>query len=298
LDPSLLVLEKLKSKQIDDLRAVFNALSIHRHNLIKYNAEISMTEQYMFHVIESLNSSNVDDRDLINLIRELLGRTVRPQFSNANIKKAGITPDIFRSWVDNKTKDLWLDCLIASLFQKFQDGNVIKAELENFIATFPGPTNVDHAIVINDELGELTGGKVEWRIKLLTCDIDWAGYIASLSDWPQGLEKELIELFAYRNFNLSTDEISRHRQVKFSRSCLREIREEADLAFRNSIVEVVSCRAYDRLSSQHRDHKINDVTRRVDINKMNPPARLHYKLEQDLVVFTMYENREHDRGLK
>lgn len=296
LDPSLLVLEKLKPKQLDDLRAVFNALSTHRRNLIKYNAEISMTERYMSHVLQSLSSLKIDDQDLKNLIRELLGRTVRPQFSNANIKKAEITPDIFKSWVDNKTKLLWLDCLIASLFQKILDGNVSRAEVENVIATFPNLANAD-ARVVNDELGELTDGKVEWHIPFLTCDIDWSGYIASISDWPQGLDEELIELYAYRNFNLPINEIRNHRIIKINRTCLREIRNETDQRFRDSIIEIISCCAFDRLEPHHRDHKLHHGSRRVDIHKMNPPARLHYKMEKEAVVFTMYENGKHDRGL-
>lgn len=98
---------------------------------------------------------------------------------------------------------------------------------------------------------------------------------------------------------IGLDEVSNHKGVKFIPSCLHDLSKENNKLIRNKVVEVIACKAYNVVKPEHNDETIEGQqgVRRVSVNKMNPAVRLHYYQDDNDLVYNIYSNGDHDKGL-
>ena len=151
----------------------------------------------------------------------------------------------------------------------------------------------------SDKLGTLLDCQNHWVLPFLTTKADWDGFLCELDGWPSGLDSHLLERFAYHELGIGVDDLFKRRKIRFNSSCHRDISKEDDPVIRKAIIEIICCRAYDRVRPEHGDHEVigKPGIQRVYVKQMTPPVRLHYYFEDEEVVYSLYSNNDHRRGL-
>lgn len=303
LDPSLLIFNELGPDDLVEAKRILDILTLHQRQIIRSRAEIPITSEYMIHILDSLNSIPIKNppiqQPLKILITNLLGRTVSPPLPPTKITDTIISPEITKEWVNDDTKLLWLDCLLSALYDKISNIGVVQGQKENIVATYGLPVHVENLKLTSQDLGKILESVPEWQLPLVTTDAEWIGLLAEFREWPHGLESALIELYAYRNLGVYVENIPSRHPIDFEAPCLRDISNETNTLFRNKLIEIIACRAYDKVKPQHFDHKHDTKPgiRRVWVRKMKPSVRLHYYIDGEKIIYCMYENQDHDRGL-
>lgn len=297
LDPGLLILEGLSPHEVDKAKSVINSLILHNRKMEQCGALIPMTNQMIQRVYKSLDKIQITNPPILSPLRgqiiSMLNRMAQPPLGPANLPGMIVIPDITSSWISQDIKDLWFDCLTSSLFEK-----QTKEEIELAISTWQRE-NVPFFVVISnpnlDDLLSIDNGSMQ--IPVMVNEKDWDEFICALRGWPIGLDSVLIESYGRRSLGIPIDALSLRRGVEFEAPCYRDICHEQDTQIQCSIIEVVACRVYNRLRPDHHDEILESGEHRIYVRKMAPPVRLHYILRENSIVFTLYSNGEHDRGL-
>lgn len=301
LEPGLLVLDGLMPYQTAEAFAILKALIVHKNATQALGAKIPVTPGYVQHVTAQLDripfSNPPIRKPLKEYILDMLARQVNPALAPAGVDDVVLHPDIVSPWISADIRELWLDCFAAAIYHS----NVEDLDARVITATWDRsdlPLDVE---LRSDQLGEYSGlASNRWLSPLVVHDCDWRAVVFDGKDWPNGLEKALVEAYGRRCLRIEPAELDRHRAVLFEPACLHDIAKEADSTLRQAVVEVIACRAYNRLRPDQNDETIRgqEGIRRVYVKKMEPVVRLHYYLTKDSVVFTLYSNGDHDRGLK
>lgn len=303
LEPGLLIFEGLRSHEIGIAFSVLDALIVHRTYIVKSQARIPVTSDFIALVIASLSRIHISnpplENDLRRYILEILTRQASPALLRTGVADINITPDIVSGWIDDGVRKEWLDCVSATLLEILSIGEEPTQKAELFFAAWKRDNLQTEVVVSSGEIqGFLNLDTDAWHFPLLAYQHDWDAIFASSLEWPQGLDK-MVESYARRYFNISEEDISKRREVRFDKGCLESIANERNPKIRGLLIEVIACRAYDRPRSNHHDEAIKTQpgTRRVYIRKMNPPIRLHYHLDKGRVVYVLYSAGEHEKGL-
>lgn len=303
IDPGLLTLEGLQPYQINEARSIVNALAVHCQFINSCNAQIPVTPEYIQRILESITCVPIKtppiEQPFKALIYDLLSHVITPPLVSG-FSDGVIIPDVVSPHVDDQTRDLWVNCITAALFQKTAEVGFEQAQIETVIAGQPQFDTFTQIKVTSNELGKLLGNNSEWILPLLSTAIDWSGFLSSLSGWPLGIDNNLLELFARHELGIEIDNIHNHRQIRFESGCFRDISREENPEYRKLIIEVIACRAYNLLRPEHGDHYNEKYpgTRRVHVKKMTPPIRFHYYYDAEDVVYCLYSNNNHKRGLR
>ncbi len=303
LEPGLLIFEGLRSHEIDKAFSVLDALIVHRTYIVKWQARIPVTSDFIALVIASLSRIQIRnpplENDLRRYILEILTRHTSPALLRTGVADINITPDIVSWWINDGVRKEWLDCVSATLLEILSIGEEPTQNAELFFATWKRDDLQTEVAISSREIQSFLNLDTNaWNFPLMVYQRDWDAIFASTLEWPLGLDK-MVESYARKNLSISEENISKRREIRFDKECLESIASEGNPEIRRLLIEVIACRAYDRPRSNHHDETIKTQlgTRRVSVRKMNPPIRLHYHLDEGRVVYELYSVGEHDKGL-
>jgi hypothetical protein len=263
-----------------------------------YQASIPITGELLQKIYDLIDDIHIADVASISLIKELivssLTRLSQPILVPINVSDSIIDPEIVSDWVDNDTKSLWHDCLGSIIFDKLSE-----PDTKLLIATWSRDGLPEHLSFSSQEIcGALSVENRNWLMPIVAEGSDWDEYCINPDEWPTNLIV-YIEKYGRRVLKIGADQLVNHKGVKFVPSCLHDLSKEGSSAIRNQVVEIIACKAYNMVKPEHNDETIEGQPgiRRVSVNKMNPAVRLHYYQEHDELIYTIYSNGEHDKGL-
>ncbi len=298
-EPGLFILQGLHPHETNKAFAVLRSLITHKNMMDQARAVIPMTRRYIDRIYNALQSFPISnpplEKDLRMYIIAALAKMSTPPLVEIGIDGTILNPEITSDWIDDETRRIWLDSLCSAIFDLSTDGS-------NKLSTATWyrqdiPSNI---IVSNPILDELSGTKNQyWEIPVLTDKLDWEVLLCIFRGWPIGIDSTLIDSYAKKNLGIPLNQLVNRKSILFEPACYREIVREADPNLRNSIIEVIACRAYNRVKPEHHDetHKTQRGVRRVYVRKMSPAVRLHYTINDESITYILYSSGEHDRGL-
>lgn len=304
IDPGLLIYDGLESHQLSIAFRLLRSLMLHKKMIDESGAQIPVTYDYLMRVYTGLGQIKIKnpplEKELRSYIVELLGhRATKPALSATKVKRLSLVPDVSNDWIDEETKELWQDCVASSTYEMLTSQYDDKGGIHPTLATWPRENFALEVICTCPELCQCLDMDMEtkWIFPVLSSQQDWDEFQTEFLPWPEGLSTGRIEKYARKNLGIPIDHLSRRLEIEFTASCYRDISRESDPEIRNAIIEVIACRAYNRLRPDHGDETISGGRRRVYVKKMAPPVRLHYSLEDNKAIFEMYSIRDHDKGL-
>ena len=301
IEPGLLMVNVIPSGNVKQLRILVDSLSLHGRMMSSANTQLPVTVPYISRVMDALNrsSSSTEESYVLGMMRKqvlaILGRSIKPAWPPAGIHDIRAEPVVISSWIAEDVQQMWLDCLVAALYEKETTNGV-----ELACATWKRDGLPSSIKVICPEIGTY-GGKASGELitPLLASDLDWKAFLALVRGWPNGLSTDLIDHYAACYHLVPDNKIGQRHSVIFEHACLRDISNETDDTTRSRIIDVIARLTYNCLLPENGDETIKSQRgmRRVYVKKMAPVIRLHYHLDDNTVTFTMYSNGDHDKGL-
>lgn len=303
LEPGLLSLRGLEPHDTTTAFAVINSLIVHREMLRKNQARVPVTDQFISAILEGLNEVPIHNppiqRALREFIIEALSRQVKPSLIPTGIEDTEIEPNVVSPWISADIRKMWIDCIAAAIADLPTINSSTSDDTILTLATWlynNWPLDVE---LTSESLRTVLEKENNcWTIPLLISEHDWQIALAKTGLWGENLEV-LIEEHARRFLGIPLENITERRQFQIEASCYHAICKESDPALRANIIEVMACRAYDRLLPHHNNETIKGQKGmwRVYVKKTAPPVRLHYYLKDGAVFYTLYSNNDHDKGL-
>lgn len=297
-EPGLFILQGLAPHETNKAFAVVKSLISHKKMMDQMHVQIPMTRRYVDRIYDALNTIPIKnpplESDLRQYILAALAKMSSPPLPPAELDGTTLQPDFTSEWIDKETKCIWLDSLTAAMFEEYTDDKITLSAATWFRQNIPTVTQV-----LNPDLCEQLGVRNRcWDIPVLTDELDWNELFYILQGWPAGLDSTLVDIYAKKHLGISSEQLGQRRKIIFSRSCYRNILRENDVNIKKSIIEVISCRAFNCIKPKHNDETITGQpgVRRVYVRKMAPPVRLHYVMDDETITYTLYSN-DHDRGL-
>ena len=306
IDPGLLIYDGLESHQITIAIRSFNSLSLHKKKIDETGALIPVTLDYISRVYAGLDHIKIKnpplERNLRAFIVELLGkRAIKPPLAPAKVEHLSLVPDLGSDWIDENTKELWKDCIASSTFERLAVPEENKKDIQPTMATWLRANLPVEVICSCPEVCQSLemDPETEWSIPVLATQQDWDEFQVESLPWPAGLDNIRIEKYARKSLGIPNDQLPKRLEVEFTNPCYRDISREDDPEIMKAIIESIACKTYNCLRPDQVDETIKGQPdmRRLYIKKMAPVVRLHYYLEGNKVVFTMYSNGMHNKGL-
>ena len=303
IEPGLLSLNGLTANDAPIVRTVMQSLSEHVRMIKTVGAKFPATGEFIEKINYDLQECPINTppikKEFGRYVREILARTSQPSLKPTGVEGTEIAPEIVSAWVSSELKQLWVDTINSAIAEFLVSNNDTTEPTGLFVAIRAWAATPNTIHVANSKLGDLlehaTG---KWTLKVLTNELDYRQEIARDSSdlWTKHLIV-LVEGYANKN-SYNQKGRSTMREFKFENPARREIDKEDNLLTRTNLVGVLARRAYDCLEIKDNDEKIlvNPRERRMYVRKMNPPIRLHYYFDGDVVVYTSY-SYEHDKGL-
>jgi hypothetical protein len=265
----------------------------------QFLVQIPMTKKYLDRIYSALYKIPIKnppiESDLRQYIIAALAKMSLPILIPAGLDVTTLQPDFTSDWIDEETKHIWLDSLAAAMFEEYTDDEIKLSAATWFRQNVPA-----HALVSNPDLCEQLGvNDYKWCIPILADDLDWQELFCIFRGWPIGLDSTLIDNYAKRHLGLSPDQLKQRRKIQFDPSCHRDILRETDTQIRESIIEIIACRAFNCVRPEHQDETIESQpgVRRVYVKKMAPSVRLHYIMDNNYITYIVYSSGDHDKGL-
>jgi len=302
-DPGYFTLEGIQPYREEEIRTLLDSLSMHEDHIFSCGASIPVTDEYFECIINSLETVSeinpVIEGIYKGYVRRLLSRVIKPSLCNG-VMDATIEPCMISNRVNEHIKNLWINCLTAAFFQNATELDLESASSMTIIATQESDTPINNVILVSNELQglfEIEGLSI--ILPVLKNENDWNGFLCNMLEWPNGLNTSRIEYYGCTQLGIASTSSRNHRPIQFEPSCARDISRESDPSLRNSIIEVIACRAYDQVRPEHKDKPLkgHPGLRHVYVKKMTPPARLHYYFDGESVVYSLYSCGDHDKGL-
>jgi len=303
IEPGLLSLNGLTANDAPIVRTIMQSLSQHVRMMKTVSAKFPATGEFIEQINNDLQECAITTppikQEFGRYVREILARTSQPSLKPTGVDGTKIAPEIVSAWVSGELKQLWIDTINSAIAEFLTPNNDIKTPTSLFVAIRAWAATPNTIDVANSKLGDLlehaTG---KWTLKVLTDELDYRKEIARESSdlWT----KQLFLLVEGHAKAESYNQRGRAtmREFRFEKTAQREIDGEANRATQNHLVGLLARRAHDCLEIRDNDEKIlvNPRERRMYVNKMNPPIRLHYYFDGDVVVYTSYSYK-HDKGL-
>lgn len=298
-DPGLLILKGLEPHENSKSNAVLRSLIVHKRMMDQAQVEIPMTKKYIEHIYANLENIPISPLFLQSQLRDkiiaVLTKMSSPLLPPAELADTTLEPGFTSEWIDEETRNIWLDSLTVAMFEEYTNNNVVISS-----ATWSRENNPHLIRATNPKLCEqLEVEEYLWNIPVLVDELDWNEIFCSQEGWPAGLETTLIDNHAKKHLGISLEDLSKRRSIEFKPSCYKDICREEDPNIRSLIIEVMACRAFNCLRSDHHDETVKNKpgVRRVYVKKMEPDVRLHYVMDDETLTFIQYANRDHNRGL-
>ena len=304
LEPGLLSLSGLSSGDLYVAQQVVLALISHRGGVRLTNAKIPLTDTLLERIVQDLHQEEPAvpplHRPFRELVLELLSRHVVPSPVPTGLGGTTVTPTISSPWTDPGLLDLWMDSLIASIFDLLAPSDTDDTQPTFCVATWNRDGLPKIMTVTNETLAEIADGlATSWQFPVLGTSDDWIPLQAKEVQWPDNIHL-LVRAYVLQAAELSSKVNKPLRRYGFTPACLAQIASEADPAVRDLVVETLACLALDHRTPKHENEKVRSQhgLRRVHVKKTKPPIRLHYRVIEGELQYVMYSNSDHDAGLK
>jgi len=301
----MFVLDGLTQHDADTALRVVSSLIRHSESIKsvmdKVTVKIPLTQELHETVMYSLSRIQIKNppikRDLQQYILKILSQHAKPYFRPLGIGDGRCEPNIISAWVCGEVKAKWFDCIFSVISEKrIENGS--SNDLIG-VATWRKDDGCRDVKFSSEEFKEFFEIQDEsWDFPILLDRYDWNELFSVFLEWPANLEY-LVENYARKELGIPDEHLSAKRHFSFDKPCLRNIASESEAKWRQGIVEVIACRAFDCLLPRHHDEKIvhKPGIRRLYVRKMNPVIRLHYRFDGQGVVYCLYSNGDHDLGL-
>jgi hypothetical protein len=301
IEPGLLIFDSIEFSETENFVNTINSLKDHKKNLSLHSLKIFMSNSFCSKVMINLNKLQIDEnikRELNVTIIHLLTKYVdlKDDLEEKNYLYI-LEPNIISPWVDIEYLNHWFTFLahyseINAKIDEINKGSCI-------ILTWKQPNIPRDVVLLQKRLKKGNIREKQHQFKVFVDDWDWKEWDSFRRTWPEGLDSNLIEIFAHNYLDIKESELHHHKKVKFSPSCLKDISCEGEKKWQNLILEVVTRRAYDKLLPKHNDEPLKGQkgVRRITVQKSTPPIRLHYIMEKNEIEFILYSISDHDKGL-